>query len=231
MLHIITPLYRFELLEKVYRTIPGHDDITWHISKSSRREKLTADFIVSDPRIRLYEIDCADNDTISKRNVIFDEIQDGYFYLLDDDTIFLPELYTVYQKYTSEGFIGMIIGDQRMAFGSSILKASYPTAIPETTLLDSGMVICHHSVLRSVRWAVSSTYRDREFWSSCYKYFGRDAVRLENRIISVYNYYGHKIRVKKKILFFTIAFDIHNPRIAELYEAISRIISKVRSRS
>ena len=59
MLHIVTPLYRYELLEKVYRSIPKHADIVWHIAKTSRREQLTNSFITEDSRIRLYEIDPA----------------------------------------------------------------------------------------------------------------------------------------------------------------------------
>jgi hypothetical protein len=229
MLHIITPLYRFELLEKVYRSIPEHTDITWHISKSSHREKLKTSFIDSDSRVRCYEVDCPDSDTIAKRNAVFDVINDGYFYLLDDDTIFLPELYAVYQEYSSKGFVGMVIGDQKMAFGPSVLRASYPTITPETTMIDSGMVLCHHSVLRSVRWAESSTFRDRDFWSRCYQYFGRDAVRLENKTISVYNYFGHKIRVQKKIFFVNLDFTIYNSWLAELYDTIARSIDSFKN--
>ena len=44
-LHIITPLYRFDLLESVYNSIFLDDDIKWHISKSSSREDLNYDFI------------------------------------------------------------------------------------------------------------------------------------------------------------------------------------------
>ena len=38
-LHIITPLYRFNLLEQVYNSIPMNDDIIWHISKSNKRKE------------------------------------------------------------------------------------------------------------------------------------------------------------------------------------------------
>ena len=229
MLHIITPLFRFELLEKVYVTIPRHSDITWHIAKSTHREELKADFIGSDRRIRLYEIDCLDDDLVTKRNVVFDEIQDGYFCLLDDDTIFIEELYNVYKEFSSENFVGMVIGNQQTLAGSPILKASYPTDIPETTLIDAGMVICHHSALRSVKWALSTTFRDRDFWSRCYGYFGSDSVRLVDKTISVYNYFGPKIRVRKKFLFFNIAFDIYNPRVAALYVALAGFVGLVKN--
>ncbi len=228
MLHIITPLYRFHLLEKVYQTIPKQKDITWHIAKSTHREKLFSTIFDSDPRIQLYEIDCHDADLVTKRNVVFEKIQDGYFCLLDDDTIFLEELYLVYQEYSTANFIGMIIGDQKTLLGSTgILKASYPTNKPETTLIDAGMVICHHTVLRSVKWALSSTFRDREFWFGCYNYFGREATTLVNRTISVYNYFGPKIRVRKKIFWINFAFDIYNLRIAKLYTVAANYTDRI----
>ena len=50
-LHIITPLYRFNLLEEVYNSILMNDDIIWHISKSNKREELDYDFLKKDKRI------------------------------------------------------------------------------------------------------------------------------------------------------------------------------------
>ena len=88
MLHIITPLYRFNLLEQIYNSILMNDDIIWHISKSNKREELDYDFLKKDKRIKLYNIDCDDNEIYKKRNVVFDNIKDGYFCFLDDDTIF-----------------------------------------------------------------------------------------------------------------------------------------------
>ena len=229
MLHIVTPLFRFELLKKVYLTIPKHPDITWHIAQSAHREELIGDFLDLDPRIRLYEIDCLDNDLVSKRNWVFNKIHDGYFCLLDDDTIFLNELYNVYKEISSENFDGMVIGNQQTLVGPKMLKASYPTDNAETTLIDSGMVISHHRVLKSVKWALSHTFRDRDFWCRCSRYFGRDSIRLVNKTISVYNYFGPKIKVRKKILFFKLTFDIYNPLIATCYEKLANGINLIKN--
>jgi len=86
MLHIITPLYRFELIEKVYSSIPINDDVIWHISYSSKRELPNLPFLTKNKQIRIYPVDCEDNDTPSKRNEILNQIKDGYFCFLDDDT-------------------------------------------------------------------------------------------------------------------------------------------------
>ena len=112
MLHIVTLAYRFELLSKVYASIPKHDDIRWHLSISKERGLPTYDFLINDNRIIVHLIDCKDNDFVSKRNAAFENIHDGYFYLLDDDTIFLNEAYEVYRHYKKMEFRGMIIGDR-----------------------------------------------------------------------------------------------------------------------
>jgi hypothetical protein len=140
MLHLVTPLYHYDLLEKVYKTIPKHDDITWHISVSNRREKVPYDFVYTDRRIKLYELDCADSDTVIKRNVVFDNIRDGYFYLLDDDTIFVNALYELYRQIIVKDFKGMVIGNQiHYRFKNNLKKAVYPTNNPDTTL--NGIVL------------------------------------------------------------------------------------------
>ena len=218
MLHIVTPLYRYDLMEKVYQSIPKHTDITWHIAKSSRREKLTHAFLAFDQRIKLYEIDCADNDMVTKRNVIFSKIKDGYFYLLDDDTVFLDSLYLVYQEFSRTNFIGMIIGH------SNLLKACYPILKAVQPRFDTGMVLSHSSVLREVTWDWHPTLpRDFYFWSRCYAYFGKDATVLIDRIISQYNYFGALYKIRKRVLFFDIEYKIHNVTIAKIYFLLADI--------
>ena len=98
MLHILTPIYRFENLDKIYNSILLNDDITWHISKSNKRETLTNDFIKNDKRVKLYNVDCEDNEIYKKRNEIFKNINEGYFCLLDDDTLFHETMYEIYIK-------------------------------------------------------------------------------------------------------------------------------------
>ena len=85
MLHIITPIYRFNLLEQVYNSILMNDDITWHISKSNKREELDYDFLKKDNRVRLYNVDCEDEEAFKKRQYVLEKIDSGYFCFLDDD--------------------------------------------------------------------------------------------------------------------------------------------------
>jgi len=212
MLHIVTPLFRYDLLEDVYRTIPAHDDITWHIAKTSRRPRLEQAFLRSDPRIRLYEVDCLDTDIVTKRNTMFDRVTDGYFFLLDDDTICLEEMYDVYREYSASNFVGMIVGR------SNLRRAAMPSQDPEENRLDTGTVICHHSVLAEVRWEWSATHsRDWCFWSRCFVYFGPARTVVVNRTISKYNHFGPLIKVRKSIRSFRFEWDIHSLFLAKCY--------------
>jgi hypothetical protein len=212
MLHLVTPLFRYDLIERVYQTIPAHDDVVWHIAKTSRRARLTHDFLDRDPRIRLYEVDCQDTDIVTKRNTIFAQIREGYFFLLDDDTICLEEMYAVYKEYSSANFVGMIVG------GNNLSRASMPSTDPALNRLDTGAAICFHSVLSEVKWEWTSRYaRDRYFWSRCFAYFGEQHTVVVNRTISAYNHFGPLIKVRKTVLSIDVEWDIYNPFLARCY--------------
>ena len=212
MLHIVTPLFRYDLLERVYATIPAHDDVVWHIAKTSRRPGLAPAFLARDPRIRLYEIDCPDTDIVTKRNTMFAAIRDGYFFLLDDDTICVEEMYRVYREYASRNFVGMIVGS------NNLTRAVAPTIDPALNRIDTGAVICHHSVLEAVQWEWTSAYaRDRYFWSRCFAWFGPERTLVLNRTISAYNHFGPLVRVRKTVLRVAIDWEIHNLFLARCY--------------
>ena len=212
MLHVVTPLFRYDLLEQVYRSLPPEGDIVWHIVKTSRRAPLDHPFLASDPRIRLYEIDCDDADIVTKRNTVFAAITDGYFYLLDDDTICLPAMYDVYREYSAAGFAGMIVGDTNM------VRARLPALDPARNRLDTGAVICHHAVLRHERWEWSpGVARDNYFWTRCFAHFGPSGTAVIRRRIAVYNHLGPLLRVRKRVLGLSIRWDIRSPLVARCY--------------
>ena len=223
MLHIITPLYRFELIDKVYSTIPNYSDIKWHISISKRRELPKNSFFSKDDRVVIYYLDCEDNDMVTKRNKIFENIKDGYFYLLDDDTKFLEEVYNVYKKYNKINFQGMIIGKQYLPILMKKLngKAWRPSSNPNYNKIDTGEAIAHHSVLRHVKWEWSIEFgRDNLFWTNCYLYFKDEHTLLINNYISYYNYFNKNkpcVQIRKKIFTFEIKLDIYNRPLVILY--------------
>lgn len=186
MLHIITPLFRYENLPKIYSSLPSSNDIIWHIAKISTREPLNYDFVKTDPRIKIYEIDCKDRDLITKRNTIFSNIKEGQFHLLDDDTIFYQPMYSTYLKH--KDYVGMIIGKQISKDMNERLKEGYP----HQGSIDAGNVLCHSSILDKVKWEERSGLkhmkcRDFIFWDNCFKIFGPDQTILIPEGISIYN--------------------------------------------
>ncbi len=184
----MTPLFRLHLLERVYQSIPVHEDIIWHIAKSTSRGALNNDFIKTDPRIRVYEVDAHDGDTVAKRNVMFDQVKDGYFYLLDDDTLFCSKVYELYRHYQDLNFVGMIIGTQVDKKMRPRLVAAYPKNMD----IDTGSVICHWTVLqeKEIRWEfgkMDGNTRDFIFWNKCFNYFGKEKTEIVSETVSIYN--------------------------------------------
>ena len=185
-LHIITPLYRFDLLEKVYNSILINDDIIWHISKSKYREDLNYDFLKNDKRIRVYNVDCEDTNTTKKRNAALETISDGYFCFLDDDTVFHENMYIKYLECCENNFKGMLIGEQLDNDGKLRLIATYP----QYERIDTGNVLSHFSCLKEVRWPETHikgvNQKDFLFWEKVYHFYGKKCA-IVNKPISIYN--------------------------------------------
>jgi len=190
-LHIITALYRFEYLEKIYNSIYMDGDIVWHISKSSKREDLEYDFIENDKRVVVYNVDCDDTDTTSKRNAVLEKITDGYFCFLDDDTVFHSNMYIKYRECLEQNFVGMLVGEQTDWDGELRLIASYPVY----SRIDTGNVIAHHYCLKECRWPKTHIPRvnqkDFLFWDSVYNFYGKKCA-IWNKPISYYNQISKK---------------------------------------
>lgn len=186
MLHIITPAYRFENFEKIYNSIYSDSDITWHITKSNKREDLEYDFVKKDNRVKIYNVDCEDNEIYKKRNAVFECINDGYFCMVDDDTIFHEDMYLKYRECLENNFVGMLIGQQLNKEGKLRLIASPP----KHCYIDTGNVIAHHSCLKECRWPDSHipgvNNKDHLFWESVYEFYGKKCAIL-NKPISYYN--------------------------------------------
>jgi hypothetical protein len=186
MLHIITPLYRFELIERVYGSIFRNDDIIWHISYSTKRQLPDLPFLKNNSQIKIYPVDCEDSNTTSKRNAILSTIKDGYFCFLDDDTVFHENMYIKYLECSEHNFRGMLVGEQLDFKGNRRLPAS----VPIYGRIDTGNVLSHHSCLPECEWPKEHIPRvnqkDFLFWDSVYNYYGRKCA-IWNQPISIYN--------------------------------------------
>ncbi|MFL0162744.1 hypothetical protein [Aquirufa salirivi] len=219
LLHIITPLYRFEYLDAIYASIPAYVDITWHLSLSNRRNLPENQFISNDKRVKIHYLDCEDDDLVMKRNGVFKSIRSGYFYLLDDDTIFLEEVYHLYKKYSLIQFQGLILGRQyRPFYDASPLR---PYGNPLFNNIDTGMAIAHCSVLKAVswEWCESKYSRDCYFWSKCYEYFGEKLTINSKQYISIYNKLNPTrplLVIKKEVGFIQIDIKISHQLLGKM---------------
>jgi hypothetical protein len=183
MLHIITPLYRFENLELIYNSIYANDDITWHISKSNKRENINLKFIKNDKRIKLYNVECEDNEIGKKRMYALSNVKNGYFCLLDDDTIFHENMYIKYRECLEQNFKGMLVGQQINIKNKLRLIASRPVF----ECIDTGNVLSHYLCLSKVSYPKNPWIgNDFLFWESVYNYYGMKCA-IWNQPISYYN--------------------------------------------
>ena len=186
MLHIMTPAFRFGKLEKVYSSIPAHEDIKWHISKSNKRKDIDFGFIKDDSRIVLHNVDCEDHEIHKKRNEVFDKIKDGYFCLLDDDTILHENMYLKYKECEEQNFVGMVVGQQL----DNRDRVRLIAIKPEHCKIDTGNVLAHTACLKECRWPntsiVKDPCRDFFFWESVCNYFNKECT-VWDAPISYYN--------------------------------------------
>lgn len=193
MLHVCTPLYRPVNLPIVYDSIPRDPCIRWHVAYSGQVEEPRWRPPSGDSMVSMYRVDCLDSEIYKKRNHIFDLIDEGYFCLLDDDTVMHENMLKLYKMCASNKSHGMFIGRQKDWDGRTRLTARKP----EFTKIDTGNVLCHHSCLASCRWPSSHidgvNHKDFLFWQSVHKFYG-ERHTLINFTISIYN----KLRPRRR---------------------------------
>ena len=184
-LHIITPLFRYENLTNIYNSILANEDIIWHISHTKKRPLPDLEFLKSN-NVKVYSVDCEDSEIYKKRNAVFQNIKNGYFCFLDDDTIFHENMYSKYVECKEQNFVGMLIGQQLNNKDNIRLKAHYP----KYGFIDIGNVLCHTSSLKDNKYPTTHIPRvnakDFLFWDSIYNFYGKKCA-IWNSPISYYN--------------------------------------------
>lgn len=166
--------------------------------------------------------------------------RDGYFYLLDDDSVFLLEVYTIFKEQSEAKFEGMIVGNQKYGNNSKLflrLRANSLVSMEQNTdfpvyIIGPEMVIPYHKVLRHIRWTSEKYYHnDCYFWSACYYYFGKEKVILIDKFVSYYNFFVPKFKFKLRIGFIKIKIDAKKPISEFLLENIYNLIMRIRNNS
>jgi len=185
MLHICTPLFREYNLQKIYDSIIDENEIIWHISAVNSKQIKPLNEYKKQLKVNFYRLNCLDSDTVTKRNEIFNHLNDGYFCLLDDDTLFHPNMFSFYKKLKEINYIGLAIGLQLKANNSVRL---YPK-IPQNCCIDTGNALAHVSCLKECKWPLEKTKtenRDFLFWNSVFNFFSKKHFTIHHPI-SIYN--------------------------------------------
>jgi hypothetical protein len=188
-LNIITVLFRKVFLEKQMRSIPKKNDINWIICKTKEWGEIPKS-ITENKNINLTiisEIDCEDNkeNFIKKINQGLCLVEDGFFYILDDDNIIHSDMYEIYNDNKCN--YEMIVGKQIRKNGKVYLSPNYP----EQNLVDMGNVICTTKILKDVDYfnKIDKDYfaYDGQFWSLCFSKLNKEKVALINKPMFYYN--------------------------------------------
>ena len=195
-LNILTVLWRTEYLEKQYESIPKKKDVNWILCKSSLWQGIIPTYIKNSKDINV--IICNVNiskikedvrDFVLKINKGIKKVEDGFFYILDDDNEMHKKIYKTYKKYKTTNY-KMIIGKQIIKSGEIRIKANYPSY----ATVDMGNVLCSTEVFKKVKnftragkEAVEEGVYDHLFWNFCFNSINIKDVLLLNEIIFYYN--------------------------------------------
>lgn len=221
MLNVLTPVSRPQLLSRIYTSLPPYPDVRWWLAVS--KGSVSALDLPADERIVVVEVDSPCENIADKRNALFANMASGYFCLLDDDTRFRMEMYTLYQSCVASGYVGAVIGRQTLGRFCQRLPL-LPTPDYPTNILDTGMLLAHHSLLESgIRWeAKKNTYSDRLFYTRLAEV--GYPVKLVQELISDYNFYSYKVKLLRKGE--KQPYYIHNSILTLIYLAVNRLRHK-----
>lgn len=195
-LNIITVIFRKEFLEKQLEFFPQNNDINWILCKT-KEWGILDNKIIENKKVntKIVEVDCEDilENFILKINAGLKIVDDGYFYILDDDNCIHEDMYDSYKEYSSLNY-DMIIGKQIRKNGSLYLNANFP----KQDEIDMGNVICTTKILEKVNYFndIDKNFKstpdgvisyDGQFWEKCYKQIEKQKIALVNKPIFFYN--------------------------------------------
>lgn len=190
--NILTVLWRTKYLEKQYESIPKKEDVNWILCKSNLWKSNIPDYIKNskDVNVIICDINIKNkkesiSDFILKINEGIKKVEDGFFYILDDDNKIHEKTYKTYKEYKNKNY-KMIIGEQIKSNNSIKLQANYPF----WGKIDMGNVICTTEILKKINFDCVSTKLeayDWQFWLACFKEMEKENVFLLNQICFYYN--------------------------------------------
>lgn len=195
-LNILTVLWRTEYLKKQYESIPKKKDVNWILCKTNLWKGKIPKYIKNskDVNVIICNVNTSKDkedikDFILKINKGIRKIEDGFFYILDDDNKMHEKTYRNYKKYKDTNY-KMIIGEQIRSDGNIKLKANYPAY----GTIDMGNVLCSTEVFKKIKNfnqvfkdTIQAGVYDYLFWKFCFNSIDIKDVLLLNKVIFYYN--------------------------------------------
>ena len=180
-LNIFTPLFRSGMIKKVADSIPDYEDINWIVVIAKHREILIKECQAYN--IPYLTVDCIDDlSGVGKKvNKALDNLQDGFFFGLDDDTTFNHNTYDIFKRYQND--YDMIVGQQRLLDGG-IRIAQKPTHCHT----DGAQGLIRTTLIDGLRFGCFTTdpVADCNFLLNCWDKSNKNLILDE--IISNYNF-------------------------------------------
>lgn len=183
-LQLFTPLWRSpENFETVYQSIPKVPDIKWIVVKA---DSYKLDISVDDYyNLTLISIPISDDrfNLHHKVNAAIDQMGQGHFYGLDDDTLFCPNTYELWKKYGSN--YKMIMGAQVDPYGSARAAVA-----PTPGVTDGAQGMIDTSIVKKIKIGSFATdsCSDGTFLVNCWNECLPHERIVVDELISYYNY-------------------------------------------
>jgi hypothetical protein len=196
-LNILTALWRTEFVEKQYEDIPKNKNVNWILCKSDLWNGKIPNYIKNskDVNVIISTINIPHSfpfDLMLKLNECIKNVENGFFYILDDDNKMHEKIYKIYDEYKQSNY-KMIIGKQIRSDGNIKLKANYPCPGG----IDMGNVLCSTEIFKKVKdftgmnkyygLDIKTTAIDHPFWITCFNNIDIKDVLLLNQICFYHN--------------------------------------------
>lgn len=194
-LNIVTRCTRFEYLDKIYEQIfaPSNFKITWWILFDIFNREINPELVVklSKKNINLRFFYGVPGDMgHSYLNQIYDDIEDGYIYNLDDDNSLHENFYGEIFNLISDTQSKVIVFDQYIG-GKDFSQLEVRTACPENmkvSRVDFAQILFHKSLTVDTKLVSNYYCADGVLIEELYQKHPNEFLFV-NKILSYYNYF------------------------------------------
>ena len=162
-LTIITPCCRPQNLPKIYESMNFEYIDKWIIVYDTSKNRSYSRIFTEHPKI--IEAECDDDGVVGhpQRNFALNFVSKGFIYFLDDDNLMHNNLWAVYSSIMNDDKY-MYSFDMERQDGS--IKKGNELFLH---VIDTGMVLIHHSIIKGLKWYKHFQYSDGIFITTIFE--------------------------------------------------------------